>query len=98
MARSKTHKELEHYIGIIKEQKSEIRKLQKELSYYKKREHISDDIISGALDIIDNSTDKVEICDDCGKGELSFIIIANKGFKKCNLCDFRSNSIKLEKK
>lgn len=97
MTKSKTHKELDHYQGIIKEQKSVIRKLQRELVYYKKREHIAEDAISGALDTTE-AKEKKEICSECGKAELTFVVVANRGFKRCETCGFRSKAIKMEEK
>ena len=97
MTRSKTHKTAEHYEGIIKQQKSVIRTLQRELNYYKKREHISEDIISGVLDATeDTKPETKEQCPDCSKHELTFVIVANRGFKRCDLCGYRSKAIKLE--
>lgn len=96
MSRSKTHKEVEHYLGTIKELRSTVRKLQRELRYYQKREHIAEDAISGVLDTTEAKEEKKEQCGDCSKGELTFVIIANRGFKRCELCGFRSKAIKLE--
>lgn len=96
MTRSKTHKELDHYTGIIKEQKGVIRKLQRELAYYKKREHIAEDAISGVLDTTEAKEEKKEQCSDCGKGTLTFVVVANRGFKRCETCGYRSKAMKLE--
>lgn len=95
MARSKTYKELEHYIGTIKELKSTVRKLQRELRYFQKREHLTEDVISGAIEAVEETKDKKERCPVCSENGIDFIVIANRGFKKCSLCDYRSNSIKI---
>ena len=90
MTKSKTHKELDHYIGEIKQLKSAIRKLTRELAYYKKREHISDDIISGALDLTEEAkVEKKERCPKCSMLNISFVVIGKRGFKICD-CGYRS--------
>lgn len=93
MSKNKTHKHNEHYEGIIKNLKSQIRNLQKELKYLRKRNHISDDIIAGANEH-EEPEEKGERCTECARGELSTIIIANRMFKRCDTCGYRSKAIK----
>jgi hypothetical protein len=98
LARSKTHKEVEHYLGEIKELRSTVRKLQRELAYYKKREHISDDIIAGVLDVTEGTlVEKKEKCPKCQCNNISFVVIGVRGFKICD-CGYRSLPIKMETK
>lgn len=90
----KTHSEVEHLKGKIKEQEKLIRSLQKQLKQLEKREHLVDNLIQDTETSRDSEDTYRELpkavrCDDCGKGILVEYEIMNKVFGTCNICGFR---------
>lgn len=97
MAKSKSHKRDEDLEGEVRRLKAEVRRLQKQLNYHKKREHLRDEITEDLIEVIEEDK-RVRMCKECARGELYDIIIANRQITRCNMCGFRSLAVKLEDK
>ena len=91
-SRKKTHSEVEHLKGIIKEQKKIIRSLESKLKQLERREHHFEDSAQdteAATDSEDTYRVLRTSCSDCGKGTFDEFEIMNKTFGTCNICGFR---------
>ncbi len=92
--KNKNRDEIEFYRGIIRDLEKQVRTLNKELQYYKKRNHIFDstkqdeEISRDSEDTIIKLQKKVP-CDDCGKGHYEEFEILDKVYGTCNVCDHR---------
>ena len=93
----KNHSEKEHYLGLIRNLKSEVRNLRKRIKHLEKKEHMFEEIIDDAIE-----SDEVEVdyklCSNCGKGVLERVDLKYVVVEKCSLCDFRRKLNGNEKK
>lgn len=87
MARSKTHKSEEHYRGQIRALKGEIRRLQQQLRYYERRDHLVDTRLEVEEDTqpieTTKESSKTLICPKC-KYEMVEIDLGRKFLYKCS--------------
>jgi hypothetical protein len=87
--KNKNHSEREHFLGIIRELKKEVRSLRKKLKETEKREHQYEDIVSDAIENGEIEFKTLDpICQHCFKGvvtetDLKFLIV-----KSCSLCNY----------
>ena len=92
--KQKTHNELEHLRGIVRQQKSIIRNLKKRLKELERREYYYDN-----KDILDEEdkhieTEQIGDCPQCGKGTLSESDLFFLVIKKCDHCDYEEKTKK----
>jgi len=94
--REKTHSEVEHLRGIIREQKSIIRNLKKRVTQLTKREHYYDNLTDGSE--VDDETDVISDdggnCPSCGKTDLGILDLYYAVYKVCDLCQYREKVTK----
>ncbi len=82
--KQENRKEIEHFKGIIREQKAIIRSLQRRLRDLEKREHGTK-----KEKYREQEESQDNICENCGKGEL---VVKDFRFVKyivCLLCEFK---------
>ncbi len=96
--RQKSHNELEHLRGIIKELSKENRSLKKQLKQYEKYEHLNpNELGQDDKDVVRDSEDtfidlkKLIRCqsDSCGKGVYKEYELLGKVYGTCNICGDR---------
>lgn len=100
MARSKEGKESEYYQGIIRQLKSEVRNLQKQLKQLQKTKHIYEDNQLKDEDPIELPIGKQNkkfdvLCPDCKQAAVKERIIINRMFLECENCSWRSKATKI---
>jgi len=87
MGRKKgTDDEVEKLEQEIKRLKSENRHLHKELKRSNKKyqpEHEQEDLIKK------DHKEKLNICDNCGKGKLAIVELGPRKLVRCNVCEYR---------
>jgi hypothetical protein len=88
-SKNKSHSEVEHFKGIIKEKDKLIRNLQKRIRQLEKTEHMYEDVIFGDKDEVIEEAIKEELCIECGKGRLKVFNVLDRIFVECNVCDYR---------
>lgn len=91
MTRSKDKNGIEYQKSIIRSLKKQVRQLQQALNK-----------ATNNVGLADSSGDELQeekptICSNCGKGHLQPLIVANRIFNTCTVCDFRSKGIKISK-
>lgn len=84
MTRSRSHKENEDLLGIIRSQKSEIRSLKKRIRRLEK-----DLLVNESDDEDESDAIEYEMCDACGKGVLQIIDLGIKQYSVCPICKDR---------
>ena len=96
--REKTHSEVEHLRGVIREQKSIIRNLKKRVTQLTKREHYYDNLTDGSE--VDDETDVISDdggnCPSCGKTDLEIVDLYHLTLKKCPFCGYDEKEKKNE--
>lgn len=97
--KNKSHSELEHLRGLVKELKKENAQLRRQLKDASKYQHQYEDVIEN--DILEETeaevVEKVALCPDCGKGGLNLkLTLLDRDYYECNVCSFRK-SVKHEK-
>ena len=91
------HSEIRYLKGLVRELQKQLRVLRKELSYFKKRNHLFDDSQDEEIETDSEDTypifepiqDNLKTCDMCGKGKLVEFEIIGKVFGTCNTCGER---------
>ena len=81
---------------IVKEQKAEIRSLQKQVRELQRLSHVYEDIIIDEDSSDDTDLPKRTPCIECGKGYLMDFYICGRYWQECDLCDFRTKTTKVE--
>lgn len=85
----------EHYKGIIRGLKAEIRQLKKELKYYERREHHHENN-KDIDEVEDVQYDNFEeVCPDCHKGKLIEHNVAGRYWQSCDICKYRTKATKI---
>lgn len=77
----------------IRDLEKQVRNLIKELSYYKKRDHINDVLPD---DEPEEVQDHRITCQECGKGKFDVMEIIGRIYGTCNVCGFRKRLDKNE--
>ena len=97
MPKNRERNEAEYFKGIIRSLKSEVRNLRKRLRELEKTEAQYIDAVNGMYegDIEPTIEPKQETCPDCSKGSLQEVIVLNRAFKRCSVCNWRSKATKL---
>lgn len=88
---NKERSSIEYFKSIIRQLKKQIKQLQQQINK-----------LTNNVGIPDSPGDELEepvedTCNKCGKGILKELIIANRLFYTCTLCDFRSRPTKIDK-
>ncbi len=90
--KNKSHSELEHLRGLVKELKKENGQLRRQLKDAGKYQHQYEDVIENSIleqtqeEVVEN----VAYCPSCNKGKLQHkISILDKEIFECDQCDFR---------
>jgi hypothetical protein len=91
LTKSKDKNAVEYQKSIIRSLKKQVRQLQQALNKS-----------GNNIGIPDSPGDELEeekttTCSNCGKGIVLQLIVANRIFNTCSVCDFRSKGIKIEK-
>ena len=90
--KNKSHSELEHLRGLVKELKKENGQLRRQLKEAGKYQHQYEDVLENSLldEVKDEVIPKVADCPKCFDGSLSLTIELNdKDIFSCSSCDFR---------
>lgn len=92
MAKNRTHSDLEHYRGLIRNLKSENRSLKRRLKQLEKREHQFEYIEDVDDDNNDPSLPIAATCPQCSKGFIKETDLGIKTLYKCTAegCTFRT--------
>lgn len=90
--KNKSHSEVEHLRGLVKELKKENAQLRRQLKDAGKYQHQYEDVLEN--NILEESKEevieKVAWCPSCTKGKLQHkISILDKDIFECDQCDFR---------
>lgn len=90
-SRDKDKSSTEYYKSIIRQLKKQVKTLQQALNK-----------AGNNIGIPDSPGDELEeekpvTCSNCGKGHILQLIVANRIFNTCSICDFRSKGIKIDK-
>lgn len=94
MAQSRSKSSEENLRGIIKQLKSQVRNLKKELARQGKREHLHADLEELEQEHLireeyeDKNKEEVNNCPDCGS-KLNFIDLGPRKMFKCSQCKYR---------
>jgi predicted nucleic acid-binding Zn ribbon protein len=97
--KNKSHSELEHLRGLVKELKKENGQLRRQLKDAGKYQHQYEDVVENNIlkDIEPEVVHKIANCPECHKGSLDLkLTIMDKDYYECDVCSFRK-SIKHEK-
>ena len=95
MAKSKDRSEVEHLRAMVKQQRSIIKHLKKEVGRSNKRAHQHEDLeerlAEEMLHEYKESEEKVDDkkCPNCSKSKLEFISLGKKTLCICQNCDYR---------
>lgn len=89
MGKTKHAKDEEWYKGIIREQRSEIKRLKQRIKQLEKFEH---NYNNPKEPDDEEPIEKLPKCERCGKGFLKELELVNRIFEVCSLCDYRSKS------
>lgn len=92
--KNKSHDELEHLRGIIREQRSEIRYLKREIKRLTPAKYRLKELEEIYEDVLQNTSspkerEDVQICEQCGKGLLNSRPLPFGYLVMCNLCSYR---------
>jgi len=90
--KNKSHSELEHLRGLVKELKKENGQLRRQLKEAGKYQHQYEDVLENSLldEVKEEVIPKVANCPKCFEGALNLSIELNdKDIFSCNSCDFR---------
>lgn len=83
MTRSRNHKEVEDYLGIIRQQKAEIRNLKKRIRRLEK------DLLTTESEDEESDAIEYEMCEACGKGVIQIVDLGFKQYAVCPICKDR---------
>lgn len=83
MTRSRTHKADEDLLGIIRQQKAEIRNLKKRIRRLEK------DLLVNEHEDDESDAIEYEMCDKCGKGVIQILDLGIKQYAVCPICKDR---------
>jgi hypothetical protein len=93
-SKGKERNSTEYYKSIIRSLKKQVKTLQQQVN--KSTNNFSDDSIKDESN--ENlDTPKFEWCKHCGKGHVKELIMANRLFIICTICDYRSRAAKIDK-
>lgn len=87
---NKERSSVEYFKSIIRQLKKQIKQLQQQINKLTNNVGLPDSLG-------DELEEPIDVCSKCGKGILKELIIANRLFYTCNICDFRSKSTKIDK-
>jgi cell division FtsZ-interacting protein ZapD len=95
--KNKSHSELEHLRGLVKELKKENGQLRRQLKDAGKYQHQYEDVVENSLldEVKEEVIPKVANCNSCYKGKLQVVFsMEDRIIYECDQCDFRK-SVKL---
>jgi hypothetical protein len=84
MTKSRNHKEVEDYLGIIRQQKAEIKSLKRRIKRLEK------DLLLNEDDEEESDAIEYEMCEACGKGIIQVLDLGIKQYKVCSICKDRN--------
>lgn len=92
--KNKSHSEVEHLRGLVKELKKENAQLRRQLKDASKYQHQYEDVIEN--DILEETeeevVEKVAWCPSCTKGKLNLVLnLDTRQIFECDQCDFRKS-------
>lgn len=94
MAKSRHGKDEEFHRGIIRELRKEVKNLKQRIRQLERQQNNYYTPQQEKEEIVE----KLPKCPGCGKGFLKEIEIVNRVFSVCNLCDYRSKTLKVKRK
>lgn len=97
MPKTKEKSSAEYYRKLIRTLQKQLRQLEKEVTYLRKRAHIQNEVEDTAEEEIVVVEDVVKhpICDDCGKGQLfPKLEFETKVIRECTHCGYRKSTLK----
>ena len=92
--KNRSHSELEHLRGLVKELKKENGQLRRQLKESTKLGHMYEDVVEEYEELIAEQEiqeiSKVAYCPNCHSGALGLVLDLNdKDIYVCNTCDFK---------
>lgn len=96
MPKVKEKSSAEYYRKLIRTLEKQVRQLEKELTYHRKRHHLAEkEQITLEEELPEVTAPKLPICEDCGKGGMvTKIEFETKVIRECNCCGFKKSSPK----
>ena len=93
----KSHDELEHYRGLLKEAEKKIRSLEQELKRFKKHDNLYENNKDEIQEILHKQTESkkykdLEDCPECFKGKMQEMEIIGRVYATCEVCGFRKRN------
>lgn len=93
MAKSREGRDVEYYLGQIRELKAENRNLKKRLKQLERREHHYEE--QELKEIIEDTIISKQRCPECAKGVLEEKTVVGRFWVECSLCNYRSKTKKI---
>lgn len=96
MAKTKHGKPDEHYLGEIRNLRSENRNLKKRLKALERKLYNTSKV-KDEEEIYEEPVEQIQLtrCPKCDKGHLNEVTVVGRVFSKCDSCDFRTKAEKI---